>query len=105
MLLGWDFDAEIAIGDILPSKLESVRFTDDLDKLEAFEWTDEGYLQLIKAYFERRSACESQLRCISLEINSSQTSWCEAERTRLKVLCDTAEFDCNNLKWKADLPG
>ena len=74
MLLGWDYDAKIAIGDILPSKLESVRFTDDLDKLGAFEWTDEGYLQLIKAYFERGGACETQLRCIFLEINSSKKS-------------------------------
>ena len=65
MLLGCDYDAKIAIGDILPSSLERICFTNDLDRLEACEWADEGYLQLIKASIERRGACESQLRCIS----------------------------------------
>ena len=95
MLLGWNYDANIAIVDLLLALLERICFTDDLDALGVCEWTDEGFLQLIESYLARRGPCELQLRCISLEINTSQTSWCEAECTRLKVLCDAAEVDCN----------
>ena len=53
MLLGWDYDAKIAIGDLLPSKMEKICFTDDLDIFGASEWTDEGFLELIGSYLER----------------------------------------------------
>ena len=37
MLLGWDDDAKTAIGDLLPSNLETICFTDDLDIFGACE--------------------------------------------------------------------
>ena len=80
MLLSWDYDAKIAIGDLVPSKLEKICFTDDLDIFWACEWTDEGSLELIRSYLERRGPCELKLKSVSLELNTSQTSWCEGVR-------------------------
>ena len=104
MLLGWDYDAKITISDLLPSTLENICFTDDLDELGACEWTDEGFLQLIESYLERQGPSELNLKSVSLELNTSQTSWCEAERTRLNIMCDTAKVDCHIFKRKQDLP-
>ena len=104
MLLGWDYDAKIAIGDLLPSNLEKICFTDDLDIFGACEWTDEGFLELIRSYLERRGPCELKLKSVSLELNTSQTSWCEGERSRLSDACNNAEVDCAIIKRKPDLP-
>lgn len=86
VLLGWDYDANIAIGDVLPSSLERTCFTEDLDEIGVCEWTDDGFLQLIQSSLERRPPCGLQLTSVSLEFNTSQISWCEAERTRLQTL-------------------
>ena len=104
MLSGCDYDDKIAIGDLLPSNLEKICFTDDLDILGACEWTDEGFLELIKSYLERRDQCELKLNSVSLELNTSQTSWCERERSRLSDACKAADVDCAIIKRKPDLP-
>lgn len=63
VLLGLDYDANIAIGDVLPSSLERICFTDDLDEIGVCEWTDDGFLQLIQSNPERPPyvGCNSHL--------------------------------------------
>lgn len=93
VLLDWYYDANIAMGDLFPSSMERICFTDDLG-IEGGEWTDDEFFLPIQSYLERRGPHELQLTSVSLEFNTSETSWCEAERARLQNVCEIAQDSC-----------
>ena len=118
MLLGWEYDAQLAIADLIPPSVTDLHLTDDLyDMTElpdhlyeqnnwgshgASEWTDEDMLRTFEIYLGSLEQSDSKLQNLRLLIRYSQTFWCKDHRQKLKALCDSKGINCVVSKSRPD---